>query len=394
MQLISPIEPLRRFQIDPLYKEKLGRFKKQFTPAVVYAGQKIQGFSFQMNLPVELAKNVLELQMMLSKYNDSLSKEMGFVDFWYNSRQIFQFDNSLSEALSMTDIHDVPWSEIKMPYKNFYISFGTSGSKPFTLKSDGYEYAIDGAYIKFIKEGESVVFKESSIMIDFTSKLIRPDYQTAIDNMTPGFLLGEPTYSFILSGESTDSVKDAIDKGELNNLKHCDHMDTMNYENALNYAKEICLTGKEDIKLTAVRDKYFRGREIIKPSLEILFNCIFYLSQYPENVQIKYSDHKAKVLYKNLERATEADKKEKIKKEIYANEYSRIRFVRDNKIINMFKSIPTGKEVRTHWRRGHWRNQAHGEKHLEHKRKWIHPVLVNKDKGIAETGHIYEVQSS
>jgi hypothetical protein len=38
----------------------------------------------------------------------------------------------------------------------------------------------------------------------------------------------------------------------------------------------------------------------------------------------------------------------------------------------------TGREMPPHWRRGHWRMQAYGEKGLLRKRLFIKPVLVNK----------------
>jgi hypothetical protein len=41
---------------------------------------------------------------------------------------------------------------------------------------------------------------------------------------------------------------------------------------------------------------------------------------------------------------------------------------------------PTGREVRAHWRRGHWRKQACGEGFSQHKRILIRPVMVRADR--------------
>lgn len=396
MELYSPIEPLRRFQTDHDYKAKLESFKKNFDKhaPVNHGNTSLRPFSLQLNIPLNLVKNERDMQGALYKNHESLHKELLFVDFWYNSRQIFQFDNKLSDALLQTDIYDVPWSEIKLPHKDFYISFGSPKGEPFAL-ANGWEYMVDGAYVKFVEAGQSVIYNESSIMIDFTTRLINPDYKTAIeDDSLPGTSFSEPIYSFVLSGEPADTVKDAIERGEMNNIQHCDEMDRLNYEQALIYSKETGVTGMEDFHAHFIRERYFRGRDFILPSLNVLFNCIFYMIQYPDNIYIRYNDHRAKVLYKTLDRTKEIETKNKIKKEIDKSEYTRIRLVKDDKVVDLFNSIPTGKEIRTHWRRGHWRNQAYGEMNLLHKFKWIHPTIVNKDKGNPETGHLYEIGNS
>lgn len=51
-------------------------------------------------------------------------------------------------------------------------------------------------------------------------------------------------------------------------------------------------------------------------------------------------------------------------------------------------------DVRTHWRRGHWRQQHHGPANSLLKRVWIRPLMVNPNKSPDEvTGHIYAVSS-
>lgn len=47
--------------------------------------------------------------------------------------------------------------------------------------------------------------------------------------------------------------------------------------------------------------------------------------------------------------------------------------------IRMSTSTGTHASPRTHWRRGHWKRVAIGEKRLERKWNWIKPTLVNSD---------------
>ena len=51
----------------------------------------------------------------------------------------------------------------------------------------------------------------------------------------------------------------------------------------------------------------------------------------------------------------------------------------------------SGKQMRPHLRRGHVRNQRHGEGRAEVKKVFIAPVFVNADKGWVNTDKVYKV---
>lgn len=56
-------------------------------------------------------------------------------------------------------------------------------------------------------------------------------------------------------------------------------------------------------------------------------------------------------------------------------------------------TMPSGRELLPHWRRGHWRRQAHGAGNLERRLIWIRPVLVRRDRGEDVEGHVYVVSN-
>jgi hypothetical protein len=56
-------------------------------------------------------------------------------------------------------------------------------------------------------------------------------------------------------------------------------------------------------------------------------------------------------------------------------------------------TTPSGREMLPHWRRGHWRRQAHGAGNLERRLSWIRPVLVRRDRGVDVEGHVYIVSN-
>ena len=71
--------------------------------------------------------------------------------------------------------------------------------------------------------------------------------------------------------------------------------------------------------------------------------------------------------------------------------FSKINYIGNTykKSVNRNTDTPN-KNVSPHWRRGHWRNQRYGEKLVEKKLIWIKPVIVNRDIGTPQKGHIYE----
>lgn len=56
-------------------------------------------------------------------------------------------------------------------------------------------------------------------------------------------------------------------------------------------------------------------------------------------------------------------------------------------------TTPSGRELLPHWRRGHWRRQAHGAGTLERRLIWIRPVLVRRDRGEDVESHVYVVSN-
>jgi hypothetical protein len=206
-----------------------------------------------------------------------------------------------------------------------------------------------------------------------------------------GMHLSEPLYEFILSGVKGQNIKDAVQFGEDNFIKYCDRIDESNYESSRNFANHYGIYGLENEHLHLTKEKYLRGKEHILSSLPVLFNCIFYLTQYPESIVEKYQNGTPKRLLEKLSKTKNDWSKNNTLRQIEDRGYSKIKFV--NSILRKCEDhVPTGREVSPHWRRGHWRNQAFGEGLSSHKYIWINPTIVRKDKGESSSGHIYEVK--
>jgi len=392
--MYNSIYPIRKFQIDKRLKSKLKHLKKTYPNLLkdFEAHENAIGFfSFPIDFPIENAKSVLDLQGLMYKIMQSQNELIDFLHFWEKSRQIFSFEADLTKMLSMTNIDSIPWKSIKLPYDNFYISFGNFGQESFTSSDPNYKYEfiIDGAYIKRIK-GQSPILPDDSIQIQFTSKLISPTYKKAISIQPEGYLLGEPLYEFILSGENDQSVKMAIQNGEKVYTQYCAKFDENNYAIAFEMAQKYGVTGNENKKLHLHHDKYLRGKDIIKPFLPTLFNLIFYLTQYPEKIVVKFQDNTPKKLLNKYKNAPSKKIKENTLNKINSHGYHRLKFVKSIIKKESLSKYPE-REMSPHWRRGHWRNQPYGEGLNSNKYIWINPTMVRKDINKASSGHVYDV---
>lgn len=79
---------------------------------------------------------------------------MRFVEFWDGPRQIFSFDQNLAELLSQTEVAEVPWEAVRLPYDVFYIHFGCVLEEAVEFKDRIYK--VDGAYVR-VQGGPSAV---------------------------------------------------------------------------------------------------------------------------------------------------------------------------------------------------------------------------------------------
>jgi hypothetical protein len=125
---------------------------------------------------------------------------------------------------------------------------------------------------------------------------------------------------------------------------------------------------------SAFRDWYL---EVCK----ITFNLLLLCQEYPEylrtdSVEEKMRDYndKTKII--------------KVRNQVIGSNFNLRPTVKDSR---ENQSVPTGRSVIAHWRRGHWRRQTHGlnyilanpeAKIIENKYHmvWIKPVFVNKDE--------------
>ncbi len=271
--------------------------------------------------------------------------------FWVQKgRNIFQYSDALIEMLENTDVEQIEFEQIKLPYKSFYISLV---EKDIFLYPDeeGRDVFANGALITQAKDKEIDVFFLGRIKDEAAYKnrkwFFHPEYKVG--------------YTLEFDADKT-TIKDAL----------------TNFQNKLqsNYDK----SGVD------------QRMEVLLSNIRLVVNCICYLSLENKDIIKDYPTDVPTHLIERLKRGTTRHKKEKAETEISQAGFTKINFCGQKYKNNPDLNSLNISGIKPHWRRGHYRNQVHGEGNLLRKMIWIEPTIVNKSLGDPEKGHIYNVE--
>lgn len=374
--------PLRRFRLVPHYPKVLAKLRAEMNrPAArgTVNGAPVLFFEREMHLPFrdgdirEFGDLLAAMFIRQRTYADDDS----FLKYWDEHRQIFELDHVLADALSNTEISQVPWSELRLPHEEFYLCFGDFGQPTFSINER--RYIIDGAYVRRVPKSASL--PPDSLMMSFTGRLVEPTYEEvigAVEGTTLRF--GDPSYDYYVCGEGAETIGQAIENGASWGRKAHDAQDKMLVDSGLNIAEVFDVADTAFQRITPFRDKFERGRSFVEPFLPLLFNAIFYLCQRPEAQTERVPDSAppddAAILRSTSNPAIRASVLNRLAK----RGVTTVRFVRDPDLnSDREASAPSGRKVRAHWRRGHWRKQVWGPGQSLRRWMWILPVLVKKE---------------
>ncbi len=280
-----------------------------------------------------------------------------------NGRQIFDLHDALSEALLHTDVGDCSMEGLSLPYDCFFLAFGKQAEIRVPWEDD-FEYADgafvavtpwdcgDGTYKRRYKIGLSTVKKDGSGV------------------MMPGYFLD------FTPDEALMPVQQAIDV-------------------AISRRKAAFLegtnAGPQDHALASHRIADLEdGAILARKALLLVFNAMFYLESLHELPSESPGRDTSSSLSAKWSASAPA-KRHKVKSELTANGYAVVRLVGAEVAGDAAAAKSRTDGVRTHWRRGFFRMQAHGPAMTLRKRLWVRPTVVNasKDSVVDTPGHIY-----
>jgi len=262
---------------------------------------------------------------------------------------IFHFNPTLTEMLSVTDIDAVTLDEFRLPFSALYIHF--EAPLPFSPT-----HGVDGVYIHEDREGTGA---DLVLFLSFTTVALGADYSER--QPLHDFLLRDHSYSLVLPFDKGTIVGQAL-AGALEDESEEEHWDS---EYGLDWLPQL------------------------KSYLGTLISCLFYLDYEGQEITEAYPPFAPPNLLTRATVPQDTKDKHRATRKLEALGFRRIHFCGES--LRDFKrpSVPTGRTVASHWRRGHWRQQAYGTGYGLHKKLWIRPVLIRPDEAPPKIRHIY-----
>ncbi len=291
-----------------------------------------------------------------------------------HGRQIFHFGDEINQQFRHTDIDQIQIGLINFPYNMFYMSFGIQNDLPL----DNEQNFVDGAYISVIpNELIQVVLTTNSTAI---RKKLSSDWVTIRDKYY--FLslsLKEPSQNILDVLE--ESLESDLERSKLSLEKA---QETINIDGV-----KIKSRRRENIKVEDA--ELLEGFPVFRESLRLIINGLCYLSAYPDDIDLRWPDDTPKSMLDKINSATKAKEVQRTTSKLTSMGYTKINYCGKSFEKKSPSTLGVNNELRTHWRRGHWRNQSHGINMSQRKIIWIMPVMVKKEKpnSTEESGHIY-----
>jgi len=303
-------------------------------------------------------------------------------------RQIMDFPPALIDMLSKTDVDDIQLNNIKLPYAAQYLHFGPQAD--LELEPG---WLVDGAYVELRGESGDVRFTVTAIPVerdlseqwyvvpepeytqDFVEKYRLMDLGTAVDVVLSDRLASLQKRQAKPGGDITDDAKVGLAE---------DGVSLPESMKILNKGPEMAVHRNEITR---------RRHPVYKAALQLVVNALCYISAYPEDIETVWPEGTPVSLKK---KADDGHGKAKIRarSKLTAMGYAPVHLCGrrlSEQRSEMGLDRPEGKQVATHWRRGHWRNQSFGPRRTLRKLIWVMPVLVGSkgDKDEPDSGHIY-----
>jgi hypothetical protein len=324
----------------------------------------------------------------IKRFNEEISIFCHVASSIYTGRNIFHLQPELSSLLRETDVDEIEWRLLHLPYPNIYLWFGKQ--KDWPLSSNHY---VDGAYIEYRPGEQGLQITLTSVADSYPDWL----HQNFVMDFDPYYYA---IFEFSPDGKSTvgESLKSLLEKDP--NF-HPENEQQISDEQIEKYRNE----GINVLELPPERSGWYQNAlehqenlPIFLQALRLVINGLCFLSAEPDDIVTEFPTDTIETVVSNsqgLNNPKQVGTKEV--KKIHSHGYTKIHFCGNQfvKAAQRHDGIGTGSEMPPHRRRAFWRNQPCGVGRLENRLTWIRPTIVRKDRLKDEEdapGHTYIVR--
>ncbi len=268
-------------------------------------------------------------------------------------RRIFYEDADLHERLVQTDLKDVPTTMLALPYPAIYVAFGQQGRWKLFDAETG-EHPVDGAYLYFRPVSEGGIK---------THPLFVPLFEGAAHTITISITA--------LPNENSSNLLDDANQWVSLPIRE-DAMVAEVVEESYRIGEEFRKQIGDRISQVHIRQNARTVRDITLH----LAKFILYMNIPDVRNRMVRLDERDRHLAEAERR--KGKKAEKARRKA-ARSFNVVRIIGPEPVGGSGVASGSGRTVRPHWRRGHFRMQPYGPGLNKRKLVWIEPVLVNRD---------------
>ncbi len=311
---------------------------------------------------------------------------MAYGRFVQAGRQIMDFPPALVAMLAKTGIDDISMDQISMPYRAQYIYFG-----PQTDLELEPGHVVDGAYVESRGEQGDIRFTVTTVPLD-TSK--SQDWYLFPEVLYSQDFVGEYRHMDLASAidtvlaENLNLLQQTEDKAGGNitaTVKQHFEQEQIDFPDGLTMVDLSPTLASERIGIIR------RRHPVYCAALQLVVNALCYLTAYPDDITSTWPKS-APVELVRLVLEGSGKEVQRAKSKLAALGYVPVHVCGTHVAQMRELEQRIGQQHGVHWRRGHWRRQAHGPARALRKLIWVMPVMVGLKPGEEpETGHLYLV---
>lgn len=337
--------------------------------------------------------------------------------FRENGSSIFSFRRNLIEMLCQTDVDGLPIKTLRLPYRCQYVHLEDSDFLPdfsedykidgFYLHEDTLEYSLAGSLNHEYdpEEPKPLWFPGSTDeWLTYRQKWLeenqadRDRYKQFKDNIDD-FDYGKDWYSLLLidftfarkNGDSRALSGQEILAEPVLKCVLCFATHNTTVGEAVEYGFREGLPTETFDQSVEHKNSYLNvinRPDFLNPVVRLVFNLLAYLNWKDRDVVYCYPNGKFQA---KIEKSITEKQRIRATSKAESAGFKKIYFCGYQTPYHGQNRSDNSVSPRAHWRRGHWRNQRHGEELADTKLIWIKPTLVNqsKEQDTPLSGHIY-----
>lgn len=331
--------------------------------------------------------------------------------FFTTGKNVIEMSLPLLQALDLTTLGDVRFSDIKLPHRFFWVSLANAGCGGLP----GPDNRIDGAYV------DATLADHGSLQIVLTTR--RADLDPSSRRQWP---MKTDSYFYIpCSVKRNDQrnfeeiLEEAVQEGEIKMSEEfardlampsspgdadIDGADVLELE-----GREMTIQWKDSLRLTKVIDQTRENDLVeiernrvampeVRRALSLVVNLLAYMSLPPSEITTEYRwpDDAPERLLEQARNGRSSGARQRAEEELVRREFNRIKVVGLKPATQESRSDgPTGIELQfSHMRIGHFRTQPYGPRNSLRKLIWVRPLRVRPDLELRPDGggHHYVVE--